>query len=132
MVVWGGAIGMVSAMAPFMVEADVPLLAVFGLVVALLGTFLFWGLPEVTKIYDKRLAANLSETVSPDKAKRQSGDKLALLLELMDDDERAAFKETLKKRTLDNMGYDDGELPYSSDTLASLLGDEQSQDRLSR
>ena len=51
MVVWGGAIGMVSAMAPFMVEGDVPLLAVFGLLVALLGTFLFWGLPEVTKIY---------------------------------------------------------------------------------
>ena len=128
MVAWGGAIGMAAAVGEYVAPGDMPLIAAFGLLVALLATFLFWGLPEVAKIYDARLAARLGEVPTSDKAKRQSGDTLALLLELMDDEEREAFKEALKQRTLDNIGYDDGELPYSNETLASLLGD---QDRLS-
>jgi hypothetical protein len=130
LVVWGGAIGMVSAIAPFVAEGDMPLVAGVGLFVALLATFLFWGLPEVTRMYNARLAARVDEMPAATKSRRQRGDKLALLLELMDDDEREAFKEALKRRTLDNIGYDDGELPYSSETLASLLEDQESQDRL--
>jgi hypothetical protein len=62
-----------------------------------------------------------------EKAKRQPGDantKLALLLELMDDDEREAFKETLKRRVLDDMTSGDGELLADAATLESLLSDQ--------
>jgi hypothetical protein len=45
-----------------------------------------------------------------EKAKRQSDRKLALLLELMDEGEREAFKEALKQRVLESGS--DGELPY--------------------
>jgi hypothetical protein len=62
-----------------------------------------------------------------EKAKRQPGDtntKLALLLELMDEDEREAFKETLKRRVLDDMTSGDGELLADAATLESLLSDQ--------
>ena len=130
MVAWGGAIGMAAAVGEYVAPGDMPLIAAFGLLVALLATFLFWGLPEVTKIYDARLAARLGEVPTSDKAKRQSGDTLALLLELMDDEEREAFKETLKRRVLEDMGVDDGELPYAAETLESLLEEEHSTRRL--
>jgi hypothetical protein len=48
-------------------------------------------------------------TSAQEKTKRQPDGKLALLLELMDEDERMAFKESLKQRVLDSTS--DGELP---------------------
>jgi hypothetical protein len=53
-----------------------------------------------------------------EKAKRQLDDKLALLLELMDEDERLAFKEALKQRVL--ASESDGELPYGVGLLETL------------
>jgi hypothetical protein len=53
-----------------------------------------------------------------EKAKRQSDRKLALLLELMDEDERKAFKEALKQQVLESGS--DGELPYDAGLLEML------------
>jgi hypothetical protein len=64
-----------------------------------------------------------------EKTKRHRDDKLALLLELMDDDERRAFKDALKQRVLDGEG--DGELPYDAELLEALER-EQTASRRSR
>ena len=69
-------------------------------------------------------------TTSSEKAKRGASDpdaKLRLLYELMDDDEREAFKATLKQRVLDDMTYDDGELATDAETLESLLDESVSR-----
>jgi hypothetical protein len=42
----------------------------------------------------------------------------------MNDDEREAFKEALQRQVLDDARYDDGELPYGSNTLESLMDEE--------
>ena len=47
-----------------------------------------------------------------EKAKRSSEDKLALLMDLMDDEERQAFKETLKRQYANPDFSNDGEIPY--------------------
>lgn len=65
-------------------------------------------------------------------AKRKRGapnDSTALLLELMDDDERQAFKEALAERMLnrvDRLSDDDGELPVG---LADLINEPQERRR---
>lgn len=60
----------------------------------------------------------------PEKAKHVDSEeaRLRMLMELMDDDEREAFKQTLKQRMLDADPYADGELP-----LSSFLDDEASR-----
>lgn len=64
-----------------------------------------------------------------EKTKRRQDDKLALLLELMDENERMAFKEALKQRVLDDES--DGELPYDAELLEALE-QEQAASRRSR
>ncbi len=59
------------------------------------------------------------ESSEQEKAKRRSDDKLSLLMELMDEDERFAFKEVLKQRMLDP-GIDDGELASGIELLDAL------------
>ncbi len=93
---------------------------------ALVATFFIWVLSEAVK----KPAAGQSgqqRVISErdvSKAKRQPGDRLSMLLELMDEDEREAFKETLKQRLLDDMSLnDDGELGYRT-TLEDLLDDD--------
>ena len=56
------------------------------------------------------------------KAKHHPDDKLALLLELMDEDERMAFKEALKQRVLGRES--DGELPYDVGLLDAIEQEE--------
>ena len=90
-------------------ESLVPLVIV-PLIIALIGTFVIWGLPEVTKNKDAgKLAAQLDESAG--KAKRQAGsrqeERLALLLEMMDEDEREAFKASLKRQVLEDAAYHD-------------------------
>lgn len=52
------------------------------------------------------------------KAKRQPTDKLALLKELLDDEEMEAFKQTLQDRILEQR---DGELLADEETLQALI-----------
>lgn len=62
----------------------------------------------------KHQASQGNGTVTIEKAKRDAGDpteaKMRLLLELMDEDERQAFKETLKRQMLQSSHFDDGEV----------------------
>lgn len=64
-------------------------------------------------------AAEKSKRGAPQPADADS--KMRLLLELMDDDERQAFKDALKRQMLGSAGANDGELDH--DTLESLLDD---------
>ncbi len=99
------------------VASSVPGLMVIPIAVAVLMTFVMY-LPTIIAAMDQQTP----------KAKREPGDKLALLLEMMDADERAAFKEALKRRVLDDLGgAEDGELPADAQTLAELLGEDRAQ-----
>jgi len=64
-----------------------------------------------------------------EKAKRNSShSNFDLLMEMMDEEEREAFKETLKRRVLNQMSSSmDGELPADSETLAALLDEDAQQ-----
>ena len=97
-------------------------IAVGLLVMLLFGMSIIWVVPERIKAR----YGHFSEEQSPEKAKRGSRreEQLALLMDLMDDEELAAFKETLKRRVLADPAYEDGELPYGSETLESLLRDD--------
>ena len=93
----------------------------FGLV----GTFIIWVAPDLAKNEHRdEQSSSLSE-----KNKRRQGDKLSILLELMDEDERAAFKDGLKRQLMNDMRYDDGEQPYSGETLETLMDEERQQRR---
>ncbi len=92
------------------------------LVIALLAT--------IAILYGERLlgpAASREKAETSEKAKRQGADKLALLMDLLDEDERAAFKARLMDEVLAEAGSgSDGELPYDADSLEALLGDQES------
>jgi hypothetical protein len=64
---------------------------------------------------------------SQEKTKRQQDRKLALLLELMDEDERMAFKEALRQQVLG--GESDGELPYEAELLEAIGHEEATSHR---
>ncbi|MCD4686629.1 MAG: hypothetical protein K8S97_11905 [Anaerolineae bacterium] len=85
------------------------------LLVAILATFFLGVLPGMlTTALETR-----------EKAKRTPQDRMSLLMEMMDDDERAAFKAALKQRVLDDLDRaEDGELPLGDTTLAALIGDD--------
>lgn len=76
----------------------------------------------------RRTGEKAIRTVEVPKRKRQpqaqtEDEKMRLLWELMDEDERIAFKETLKERMLARYDrFDDGEIPYD---LYDMLNDEQ-------
>jgi hypothetical protein len=80
------------------------------IIATLAFTLLFWFMP------DPGARAALRQ-----KSKRQPGDQLALLKELLDEDELAAFKTALQDRLLDSAASrHDGELPLDADTLEAL------------
>lgn len=93
-------------------DLAVILLGTLPVLLALLGTIIIWVVaPMVTQ----------PRTGSIEKAKRGSGgDRLAILLEMLDDDEREAFKKMLKQQAMREMGSssrisEDGELPFDAD-----------------
>lgn len=88
------------------------------LVTVVLASLIMWVAPEEA---EAKLAQQAAE--SDRKNKRQEGDSLAMLLDLMDEDERRDFIERLKERALDNLGVNDGELPDTGETLEALLNE---------
>ena len=129
---WGGA-GAATSEATWAIDRYEPtimsqvmpliILAWIGVVCA---TLLIWGIPEFLKLYHLKILSQTGESTEKNKREGRSryDDKLALLMEIMDEDERAAFKEALKQQVLDDAHYHDGELPYNSDSLESLMVDE--------
>ena len=139
LMIWGFAMGptqsaidMIDYRAPELTSEIMPM-AVMAVMAGIFGTILIWGIPEFIKLYNFRVASQgLEETGSQEKAKRDGhsghSEKLSLLLELMDEDEREAFKEMLRQQVLresdDYDSVDDGELPAAAATLAALLDDD--------
>ena len=111
------------------IRGDATAITLVPLVLAMIGTAIIW-----TTDSEKSESSSEKVTVEAlEKAKREgkSTDRLALLLELMDEDERSAFKESLKQGVLADMGYHgDGESPFNYDTLESLLDEGDQEKRL--
>lgn len=97
-------------------------IAIALLAMLLFGMSIIWVMPERARAK----YGHVDGERSLEKAKRGSRreEQLALLMDLMDDEELAAFKETLKRRILADPAYEDGELPFAEETLKSLLNDE--------
>lgn len=110
---------------------DLVALVLGPLVIALIGMFIVWLGPELVEADTLKATSQTKETRQ--KQKRQSGanqlDKIALLMELMDEDEQADFKATLKREVLSDMGYKNHE-SYDGESLESLLDDVEQQKRL--
>ncbi len=98
-----------------------------------LAAMIIAGVISLTYMLLPVLTARRAEAPAVEKSKRGSDDRLSTLLALMDEDERQAFKETLKQRMLDSLTQPaaDGELPYDSDTLETLLQEQSSRRNLS-
>ncbi len=93
--------------------------------VALIATLALWFAPLGGAAARQAIQAEEAE-----KAKRRPADRLSILLELMDADELADFKERLKAQILTDAAADrDGELPYDAATLESLLYDDEAASR---
>ena len=99
------------------------ILAVTLLAMATIVMKTIWGGPGIIGIRDENGIAGKSKRGS------RREERLALLLDMLDDQEREAFKEALKRRVLEDADYADGELPYSSETIESLLLDENDKRR---
>jgi len=130
LLIWGGAIGISIAAAQDQSGLAALLMVVLVWFMALAGTFVMWVMPEM--MHHDHAVLPLTQPVA-EKAKRRSRreEQMELLAELMDDDERAAFKERLKQRILEETDYADGELPEYGTSLAALL-DEESPKRARR
>ena len=124
--VWA-ALGLIAMMAVIDNSSMTGMWVALGaMLTALAATVVIWVVAEaVKKPNAPKSARQLGDDLrAAEKAKRQPGDRLNLLLELMDDDEREAFKETLKQRIMDDMRLnDEGELDYHT-TLEDLLDDD--------
>ncbi|MBI5957445.1 MAG: hypothetical protein HY866_01830 [Chloroflexi bacterium] len=108
--VWAVVCTFVIWMSVAVVHLLAPNLTVFAVMMAFLGTLCFWLVMGLAQLKSK-------EKSSPEKAKRESsnGDaRLALLMELMGEDERQA----LKQRLLGDLAPD-GETVSLAELLAS-------------
>ena len=86
------------------------------LLLALICVFIVWVLPS----FQNGMLNKISQMRATSKPKREvSSSKYDLLLQLMDEDEREAFKQTLKRQALNDMRLgEDGELPDYAEMLA--------------
>jgi hypothetical protein len=117
--VWFGMAIICFAVSTYGTEShnDVSWLFVLLTVIASALTLLLWTFPAIAESFLNR-----------EKAKRQPDERLALLKELLDEDELAAFKAVLKERMLESITRSDGELPYDAETLETLVsGDHAAQ-----
>lgn len=101
---------------------------------ALAATFMIWVAPELARRGGRDAGRREVEDTSYKSKRNTTTDvsaRLAALMDMMDDDERAAFKESLKRRVLaEQRLYDDGEFYGDPATLDSLLHDDYDDKRL--
>lgn len=94
------------------------------LIVAGASTGLIWQADADRAKYE-RVSGHSTRLDSVEKAKRDPDAKMRLLLEMMDEDERQAFKESLKRQVMRNAGMNDGELDDEGVSLSSLLNEQE-------
>ncbi len=103
---------------------------------ALAATFMIWVAPELARRGGNDVRQRTREDDSTSyKSKRNVANgesaRLAALMDMMDEDERAAFKASLKRRVLAEQRLnDDGEFYGDPATLDSLLRDDYDEKRL--
>ena len=119
--IWFGVISIsIAALDSTQSNLDIPLVISMAMLFASIGTFLLWGLPEITRLFGRNKMDAAQDDALREKAKRDSSsqriEQLALLLELMDEHEVADFKEDLKQRVLDGVA-DDNYLDEMFETL---------------
>ena len=94
------------------------------LIVALLATFILYGIPA---LQDQDESEQSSDDISKKKRTAQDDPRMALLLDMMDDNEREAFKKRLQEQLLGEAHQpisDDGEL-FERDSLYDLMQDDE-------
>lgn len=116
----------------FGATGDASMAIVFPLVVALLATFAIYGFPEMMQAINRGQERDRNH-LTPEKGKRLAGDdKLALLLSMMDEDEKDAFKDALKRQMLarNRSPFEDGELSDDAEVLTAMLDEDASSARM--
>lgn len=87
----------------------------------LLATFFVWGIPAISQRGHPNVEDQHAGREKP-KRRAASEDRMALLMDLMTEDEREAFKQVLKRQILaERRLTDDGEFVMDSAPLGSLL-----------
>ena len=103
---------------------DPSVVAVWAMVLACITTVLLWWRVPSSSLSQKDNKKTTFIGRSEEKAKRgqhQGNSRMALLMELMDEDELQVFKERLKQRILDDAYMmDDGEIAYGGMTMDDL------------
>jgi hypothetical protein len=127
-VIWAAVTGIIITSFIMGSPSDVAVIA--PLVAALLATLAMWVPGQGAAPTASASAASLEKAKRGQGAARTEEARMRMLLELMDPDEREAFKEILKQQMLRDMA--DGELPYGAQTLESLLDDQDEGKRLRR
>jgi flagellar motor component MotA len=88
---------------------------------------------QADKDHEKKVPSRLVQGADTEKAKRTASDpdaKMRMLMELMDEDERIAFKQALKQQILRDARLNaDGELNYDAEIIESYMDED---DRYSR
>lgn len=114
-IIWLGCFGLVGAN---ILTGGSGIVTLGILFIAMLASVPIWE----SKESNKSTKAPADTTFHPEKLKREDSydQKMRLLMELMDDDERAAFKQTLKEQLINHHhhltdGMVDGELPFDAD-----------------
>lgn len=102
---------------------------IFPLLMAVGGTATIWG--SASSKSERRQALTRDQQDNFYKAKREDAyeQKMRLLMEMMDDDEREAFKQALKRQLLNQDSKRghlvDGELPFDADEYDYFESDER-------
>jgi hypothetical protein len=114
-IIWIGCFGLVGAN---IITGGSGIVTLGILFIAMLASVPIWE----SKESDKSSKTPSDTTVNPEKLKREDSydQKMRLLMELMDDDEREAFKQTLKQQVISHRNplsdrLIDGELPFDAD-----------------
>ena len=100
-------------------------LGVFAALTAVFGAALIWGLPEFIRLYNSRLDAASGAEKAKHSGASQRAERLAWLLDSLDEEEFAAVRATLARRLLD----EEGDSPDTQTTLAALLAETESMPR---
>ncbi len=117
-------VSVMSIAIPGSMTSGAVILTLIGMILAYATTRTLWQAEEAEKIIEA------DQRIRHGKRKRGSGDsKAEMLLSLMDDDEREAFKRALQEQMLQgaNRLRDDGELADDEVPLTDLLYEDKRQ-----